>query len=239
MKKELTVGLVVADDTEYMPICRLQNCNLQEQPYFGRMGHTFSLHNGDRTVMIHSVYCGIGKVNAATAAAHLVENGCEVLLNYGLSGGVSGVAKGDFVLGTSFVEHDFDLTCLGYQPCQKPDQPIFCKADPALNQAFMQCAPDLFSGIMACGDCFVSNDKLRDYLRDSLQVTCCDMETAAIASVAALYGVPFATLRQVSDDAGESAACDYRSQTVYEQVSLFEKFMSLTTALFAVDKLWR
>ena len=39
---------------------------------------------------------------------------------------------------------------------------------------------------------------------------CCDMETAAIAYVCEYAGLPFAAVRRVSDDAGESAVDNYR-----------------------------
>ena len=91
---------------------------------------------------------------------------------------------------------------------------------------------------MACGDCFVSSNKLRDWLREDLKVICCDMETGAIASAANLYGVPFATLRQVSDDAGDDAVADYSAHAEPEQTILFELFFKLLGQLFSVPKLW-
>lgn len=238
MKHHLVVGVVVADDTEYAPIAHLKQVGLKSEPFFGKAGHSFTLQQGERTVTVHCIQSGIGKVNAAAAATHLLENGCRVLLNYGLSGGVGRLPCHSFALGTEFVEHDFDLTCLGRPRGQKPGQPLFCKAGEALNSCFLAALPSLYAGPMACGDCFVSSNQLRDWLRDDLNVICCDMETAAIAGVANLYGVPFAALRQVSDDAGDAAAADYSANAAAEQVSLFETFLKLLWQLFGVKELW-
>lgn len=238
MKNNLTVGLVVADDTEYAPIAGLKNLALQPAPFCGRAGHRFTLQQGAKTLTVYSVHSGIGKVNAATAAAHLLENGCRVLLNYGLSGGVGKLPRNSFALGTAFIEHDFDLTCLGRPRGQKPGQPLFSTASEALNRCFLAAEPSLYAGPMACGDCFVSSNKLRDWLREDLKVICCDMETGAIAAAANLYGVPFATLRQVSDDAGDDAAADYSAHAEPEQVTLFELFLKLLGQLFSVPELW-
>lgn len=238
MKQNLNIGIIVADDTEYAPIQHLEGYNLKEQPYFNRLGHRFTLKQGNRTLTAHSVYCGIGKVNAATAATHLAEQGCKVLLNFGLSGGVGKIPQGSFALGTAFIEHDFDLTVLGRPRGQKPGQPLFSLASEELVQLFLAKDKTLYTGPMACGDCFVSNSEMSNWLREELQVIACDMETAAIASVANLYGIPMACLRQVSDNADDTAATDYKAQAEKEQVSLFEKFMQLLPAFFEADKLW-
>lgn len=238
MEQNLQIGVIVADDTEYAPIQHLKGYDLTEQPYFNRPGHRFTLKQGNRTLTVHSVYCGIGKVNAATAATHFAEQGCKVLLNFGLSGGVGKIPQGSFALGTAFIEHDFDLTVLGRPRGQKPGQPLFTVADDALISLFKTKDQALYAGPMACGDCFVSDSKMSLWLREELQVIACDMETAAIASVANLYGIPMTCLRQVSDNADDSAATDYKTKAEQEQVSLFEKFMQLLPALFEADKLW-
>ena len=48
----------------------------------------------------------------------------------------------------------------------------------------------------------------------------CDMETAAIADICQSASVPFASLRKISDDAGESAAESYRDMNTYGNISL-------------------
>ena len=53
----------------------------------------------------------------------------------------------------------------------------------------------------------------------------CDMETAAIASVCDIADIPFASIRRISDDAGESALDSYRAMNVSEGDTLSSVFM--------------
>ena len=48
------------------------------------------------------------------------------------------------------------------------------------------------------------------FLKDEFGAMSCDMETAAIAYVCEYASVPFASVRRISDDAGEDAAVSYR-----------------------------
>ena len=59
----------------------------------------------------------------------------------------------------------------------------------------------------------------------------CDMETAAIASVAHFYSLPFASLRKVSDDAGNDAAEDYR------ELNILAEDVLINTVLALIEKL--
>lgn len=211
------IGVVIADSDEYTPFLNdIEKYAPTEINLLGKKGHSYTL-NG---VTVVSVNCGIGKANAAALAAALIMSGCEIILNFGLSGGISNVRRGETVLGNAFLEHDFDLTGLGYAPCQKPGQDALIKADAELCALVEQVLPDIKKGTFATGDCFVSNAALRDSLRDNFGAIACDMETAAIADICQSASVPFASLRKISDDAGESAAESYRDMNTYGNISL-------------------
>ena len=75
--------------------------------------------NNNKLILVES---GIGKVNAAVAATALAEQGVHIILNCGLSGGISGIGKNEISIPNKFLEHDFDLSGLGYKLCQKPGQ---------------------------------------------------------------------------------------------------------------------
>ena len=118
------IGIIVADDGELAPFVeKLENAD--NIGYFGRSCYTFEV-GGNTVILTHS---GIGKVNAAAAAMFLHFNGCDTIFNYGYSGGISGVSKGSIVIADKFLEHDFDLVCLGYKLCQKPGQEYIYSAD--------------------------------------------------------------------------------------------------------------
>lgn len=226
--KDLKIGIVVADCDEYIPFVEsVSNLSPKEYKYFNRGAISFKL-NGFNVVCIN---CGIGKVNAATAATHLVDIGCTYILNYGLSGGISRVHRGEIVLPDKFLEHDFDLTGIGYKPCEKPSQKYIYDADKKLLQIAQSTIGECEHGTAVCGDKFICNVVDRDFLRDTFSATTCDMETAAIASVCDMANISFLSLRRVSDDAGEDAYANYSEMNTGEGQTLSQVFLKLLVAL--------
>lgn len=211
------IGIIVADDDEFKPLAeRACRGEFTETAFLKRRMLNFKAGCAE----VSAILCGIGKVNAAAAAAHLVDTDCEIILNYGLSGGISGVARGDICVCSRFLEHDFDLTGIGYRPCEKPGQTYIYKANEKLTELALSRIPGAVSGTAATGDCFVSDPELRDFLKAEFNATCCDMETAAIAYVCEYAGIPFACVRRISDDAGADAAVSYREMNTSGDVSL-------------------
>ena len=240
MKDILKIGLIIADNDEYAGLLENKNITFSENNYYNRIGHTFQFKKDDKTIKVISLYCGIGTVNATAAAMKLAMEKVDVLLNYGLSGGISGVCKGDYVVATSFLEHDFDLTCLGYKMCEKPNQNYIYSADNRLVNSFLNTGSKKKIGKTASGDKFVSDPILRDKLKDDFSINCCDMETSAIAYVANLTNIPFASLRKISDDAGDDATSSYRevNSNVSFQSSLAKEVITMIESLFSCDSLW-
>ena len=61
-----TIGLVFADEMEFLPFLRLVEQYAGEQFVArGRRAASFTLSDGDRTLLLRGVECGIGKVCAA------------------------------------------------------------------------------------------------------------------------------------------------------------------------------
>ncbi len=222
------IGIVVADYDEYAPFLNdVQQYNVKEYKYFNRKAVKFNI-KGANVVCIN---CGIGKVNAATAAMHLVDIGCTHILNFGLSGGISGVHRGEIVLPDKFLEHDFDLTGIGYKPCEKPSQKYIYDTDKALLQKAAATLGKCVHGTAVCGDRFICSIADRDFLRDTFGATTCDMETAAIASVCDMVNIPYLSLRRVSDDAGEDAYANYSEMNTGDGQTLSQVFLILLKAL--------
>ena len=230
--KTLKIGIVIADDMEYAPF---MNMGGEEKPYFGRAGHSFVFEKEDKRIEVRSVYCGIGKVNAAAAAMHLIDTGSNVLMNAGLSGGISGVRRGELVIGSRFLEHDFDLTPLGFEKAVKPGQDYIYDADKDLAEFFAEFL-SVKSGTMVTGDCFVSDSILKAELTEKYSAAACDMESAAIASVCHVAGVPFFSVRRVSDDAGDSASTAYRDMNENEKFDLAELLIRGIEAMLDNDR---
>ncbi|MBO4694104.1 MAG: 5'-methylthioadenosine/S-adenosylhomocysteine nucleosidase [Clostridia bacterium] len=218
------IGVIVADKDEYKPFVKTAeqsavNVRTIETPFNSAMG--FSCGNSE--VMV--VLCGIGKVNAATAAMYLVNSGCDALLNFGLSGGLAGVSLGEFIVPGKFLEHDFDLTGLGYKPCEKPGQDYIYSADEKLCDCFSSACKARITGTAVCGDRFISSNSDKEFLISTFSASSCDMETAAIASVCHITNTPFVSLRRISDGADDKATETYRDMNVNDGTTLSETFM--------------
>lgn len=223
------IGIIVADVDEFAPLAdRIMRGEYTETAYLKRRVLEFELCEG---VTVLVVLCGIGKVNATAAAAHFADIGCDMILNYGLSGGISGVSRGDICLCTSFLEHDFDLTGIGYKPCEKPAQESFIySADKKLCDIAEKILPSVKKGTAVTGDCFVSNEKLRTFLKEEFNAMSCDMETAAIAYVCEYSDLPFVAVRRISDDAGSDAAESYREMNTAYETSLSDFVLDIARA---------
>lgn len=236
MERKLNIGLVIADPDEYSPILQyVEKYNGKEQPLFGLKSHSFEMPIADGICVVTSILCGIGKVNAATATAFLIDRGIDVIINTGLSGGVSGVKRGDIVLATKLLEHDFDLMCLGYAFAEKPSQEYIYSADEKLNAVYEKLYPSIKKGTMVAGDRFVNDSVLRDKLKNEFGAISCDMESAAAAYVCHITDTPFAAVRRISDDAGEEATEDYRSMNDLAESCLLDIVLSGISRINSTD----
>lgn len=163
--------------------------------------------------------CGIGKVNAAALTTLMILRGAERLIFTGVAGAVDpGLAVGDLVISRDAVQHDLDVTALGYARGQVPGEAMSWPADPHLQTIALEAAQSLpgvkaVLGRIASGDQFVASAERVRWLRESLQATCVEMEGAAMAQVCAKWGVPFVIIRSISDTADHSAGTDFREFT--------------------------
>ena len=221
--EHLKIGVVIADDDEYKPFLKsLKDYKTENYNFYKRPGVSF--FEGSTEVV--AVYSGVGKVNAAVAATHLIETAkCDILLNFGLSGGISGVKRGQTVINNEFLEHDFDLTVIGYKPCEKPLQDYIYKFDGKLYDIAKNTFENIKTGTAVSGDCFICDDKTRNLLKESFGAISCDMETAAIAYVCKISDKPFLALRRISDDAGDDAYANYSEMNINEGDVLTDMFM--------------
>lgn len=214
------IGIAVADKDEYEPFVKaLDNADNTPTPF--KSAVLFDCGG----IKAHALLCGIGKVNAAAAAMYLIERGCDLILNFGLSGGLEGVKKGEFILPERFLEHDFDLTPLGYKPCEKPGQTYIYNSDKALLEKIAMSGVARPGGTAVCGDRFICNNADRDFLVNTFLAASCDMETGAIASVCHFSKVPFISLRRISDDASDDACESYNDMNKNEGTSLSGAFI--------------
>lgn len=143
-----------------------------------------------------------------------------MLLFTGVAGGVHpDLQPGDLVLSTHAVQHDVDVSALGYAPGEIPGTGTLFAADETLIQAAQHAAQEIGErahlGVIASGDTFVASKEGVQRLQTVFGAACTEMEGAAVAQVAAKWNIPFLIVRALSDSADGEAATDFRAFTEF------------------------
>ena len=163
------------------------------------------------------VQCGMGKVNAGVCAQILISKyHVTSVINTGVAGSLSDKLDiGDYVVSTDAVQHDFDVSPIGFEKGEIPYTGLYSfKADEKLRamavDALKNCAKsNIFEGRVCTGDQFISSSAQKDRILSDFGGLCCEMEGGAIAQVCHLNKVPFVIVRAMSDKADGSGPSDY------------------------------
>ena len=234
------VGLIFADGMEYSPFEKyaLENGGKKEM-FNSNETISLKLKNGDKQIEVVAVKSGIGKVNAAFAAASLIiGKSVDFILNAGLSGAVSGCKREDIILGESYVECDFNATSIGYALGEKPDEEKYIiPADKTLLH-LGKMSNGVLSGNLGTGDIFLTDSKLKKLYKDTFSINAFDMESAAIAFVCDKLDIPFLSIRKISDDADDSAESDYREMNERAESCLTELLINIISRIFNENSVW-
>jgi len=137
----------------------------------------------------HVMLAGLGAQRAAAAAERLVARGADGLVSWGTAAAiVPGMAPGDLVLARTVRSVDGQLF--------------------EVDAVWRQRMADVLVGrvVLADGLLTESHEMLVDVeakqrVQRATQASVCDMESAAIARVAARHGLPFLVVRAIVDDA--------------------------------------
>ena len=138
--------------------------------------------------------CGVGKVNAAAGACAVIAKGADVVLNFGVAGGLNEQTElAEVYLIEKAVQYDFDITQLEGGEVGTLDG----EAENFLPLHVPR-ALDFARRALGTGDRF--NDSPEDHallLRLGAHIR--DMEGAAIAQVCKYAGVPCVSVKAISD----------------------------------------
>ena len=171
-------------------------------------GDTGRLGNNDIVLW----QCGIGKVNAAVGTMRLVQqHHPDAIISTGLAGGIDPLMQVmDVLAATQCVYHDVDcgssLDCVRGQVQGLParfdaDQKLL---DHALSVPLAS-GERLMTGLICTGDQFITDrERQNDIKRHFPDGLACDMESAAIAQTCHLLGIPFLSIRVISDTPGRT-----------------------------------
>lgn len=162
--------------------------------------------------------CGVGKVNAARITQILIDNfKIEYIINVGTAGALNYKLKiGDIVIGKSLVQHDFDISAFGHSEGYVPGIGNEVKSDGELVKKFEDAVDNLekrvyhiMTGIIATGDVFCTEVRMKDKIASKFKADCVEMEGAAIAQICKLANIPVIVIRSISDSPNGSNVKDH------------------------------
>jgi adenosylhomocysteine nucleosidase len=178
----------------------------------------------------------IGKVAAAATVTTLIE---RFKVTHIVFTGVAGAADasigiGDVVVADRLIQHDMDasplfprfeipltgqshfLSALSLTESVVEAVTLFLKDDMknhisvADRDVFFSGTPRVHRGLIASGDSFIHCQEKIAVLKQSLpDLLAVEMEGAAVAQVCFEFGVPFAVIRTISDNANEHSPTDF------------------------------
>lgn len=207
------LGLIGAMDSE---VCELKNdMTINKVTTMAGMEFCQGCMYGKDIVVVK---CGVGKVNAAVCTQILVDKfAVSAVVNTGIAGALNNdIDICDIVISKDAIEHDLDVTPLGYERGIIPDMntSVF-GSDESLMKLALESAKEakvgvnVFVGRVVSGDQFIAGKEKKDDLESRFSGDCAEMEGAAIAHVAYLNDIPCLIIRSISDKADGSADMDY------------------------------
>ena len=149
------------------------------------------------------VVCGVGKVNAAAGACAAISKGADVILNFGVAGGLhENTEVAEVYAIEKAVQYDFDCTQLNGSKVGTLD---------GETENFMPLfVPDKFDfprRALGTGDRF--NDSVKDHeLLIELGCDIREMEGGAIVEVCKYAGVPCVSVKAISDVYGTGSTTE-------------------------------
>ena len=206
------IGIIGAMEEEVAKLKELceDREEIQKGPYFFVKGKL----SGQEVVLCKA---GIGKVNAAACTQALIDTfSPSQILNTGVAGAIAEeIHVLDLLVSKDAVQYDMDATEFGYPRGQIPrEEDLAFPAEEKMIEKALAVGKTMqgfhtFLGRVATGDCFVSSQEKKEFLRKEFQASCCEMEGAAIAQIARKNGIPFLILRFISDEANTKAPMTY------------------------------
>jgi adenosylhomocysteine nucleosidase len=161
---------------------------------------------------------GQGKVLTALTTQRLLDKyHPQAVIMTGVAGALkSDLEVGDIVVSTDCVQHDLDVTILGFPRGTSPDTNYrFIAADSRLINLALTAPSNehrLVTGRILSGDQFFTEEETiqRPYLFDELNGSAIEMEGAALAQVCAFNYIPFVIIRTVCSELEGDQRAQYR-----------------------------
>lgn len=207
------IGIIGAMDVEVSTL--KDNMDITREETISGMVYTVGKLGGHDVVVVK---CGMGKVNAGICAQTMIQSfNAKRIINAGVAGALDPrLGVGDYVVSTDVVQHDFDVTPIGFSLGEIPYTGLYSfKADDDMRKLAVTVIREVDSsttvleGRVCSGDQFIASDQQKETIVSNFGGLCCEMEGGAIAQVCYLNDVPFVILRTIADNADETPGEDY------------------------------
>lgn len=219
----MTIGIIGAMDKEIEKFMDIFDLNKDENNdkniYLG-------IYNDKKIIVAKS---GIGKVNSGAMTQYIIDNyKTDYIINSGCAGSLCDKIKiMDIIISSYVTYHDFlPIRVMAYSV---PDEGKV-KADERLIENAIESMKKLniinyYVGAIASGDCFVTNNTIRDTIYNSTKAVAVDMESASIGHISKINGVPFIAIRTISDFADGND--DFESEASYISCKIVKNIINL------------
>ncbi len=193
-------------------------------------------------VEIVVAYSKIGKVFSTLTATTMIQHfGCDILLFSGVAGGINPSLKiGDLIVATKLAQHDLDITAFGHPMGFVPGGSVFVEADKNLIELSKKVAKELGKtvqeGVIATGDQFVHNEKVKDNIVKYFNADALEMEGASVAVVCNALNIPFFILRAISDTADTDASFSFDEFMQSSAIISAEFIMKMVQSIIGNNK---
>lgn len=212
-----TIGIIGAMQEEIKLL--LEHMDKAQPEQHAGLTYYRGVLNGRKVVVTQS---GVGKVNAAVCTQILIDKfGADVVLFTGVAGAVDpGLDIGDIVISSSSLQHDVDVTALGFPRGTIPYQELSeYAADEGLVKLAQAAGEKVFPGRcrmgkILSGDQFIADRSVVIWLHEMFGGACTEMEGASVAQVCHMNGIPHVIIRSMSDKADGSAHVNFAEFTV-------------------------
>ena len=201
-----TIGIIGAMPSE---LADIRN-DLGEAKIEKYASYEFYINEFDGKKVVN-VCCGVAKVNSAIATQILIEKyDVDCIINTGIAGGMNvDVKVCDIVIANEVMHHDVTTRFL-------EDYPPHCGKYPA-DKALIELAKNackkngysFFEGRIVSGEQFISDSTVKSKIIDDFTPHAVDMESASIGHCCFRNGMPFATIRCISDNADDEGEMSF------------------------------
>lgn len=212
-----TIGIIGAMQEE-IELVLAQLHNTTSEQHAGITYHR-GVFQGKTVVLTRS---GVGKVNAAVCTQILINSfKADAIIFTGVAGAVNpNLNIGDIVVSTSSLQHDVDVTALGFPRGTIPYQEMSeYPSDSELVKLAVEAGNTVYpgrchKGKVLSGDQFIADRTVVKRLYEELGGACTEMEGAAVAQVCFMNTIPHVIIRSMSDKADGSAHINFAEFTV-------------------------